>query len=313
MPGIRIEKNEYRNFGSCLKISNGIVEAVVTVDVGPRIIRFAFPGGKNFFHEDIARESVTSGDIIDDVFGKGSRCFLYGGHRLWTSPEDMPLSYYPDNDKVLWREIPGGVELNPPAQRITELQYRIELTMAADKPCVTVRHYITNIGQSTKRRAAWAMTILAQGGLEVLPQPLNDTGLLANRVLSLWPYSDMSDERAYWGKKYISLRQDPGIQSRFKFGINNLRGWAAYFNHGGMFVKQYDCNPGGRYPDYGTSFETFTNNLIMEMETLGELVDITPGSTVCHTEEWSLFDHVERPAPHDEMTMDTLAKLYIEK
>lgn len=313
MSGIQLEKVKYQNFGNCLKLSNGAVEAIVTVDVGPRIIRFAFPGGPNFLHEDTKRESVTAGDVIEDVFGKGSKCLLYGGHRLWLSPEDMPLSYYPDNDPVMWNEVPGGVELIPPAQRVNDFQYRIEVVMTGTQPRLSVKHYITNIGQSTKRRAAWSMTILAQGGLEVVPQPLNDTGLLANRVLSLWPYSDMSDSRVHWGKKYISLRQDPGIQSRFKFGINNLRGWAAYFNHGGMFVKRYECNPGGAYPDYGTSFETFTNNRILEMETLGELVDITPGSTIYHAEDWTLFDHVERPAPDDEVTMDTLAKLYIEK
>lgn len=313
MPGVKLEITEYKNFGKCLKLSNGIIEALVTVDVGPRIIRFAFPGGENFLHEDIGRESVTSGDVIEDVFGKGSKCELYGGHRLWLSPEDMPLSYYPDNDKVVWHEIPGGVGLIPPAQRVNEVQYRIEVVMSADKPRLHVGHFIQNIGQSTKRRAAWALTLLAQGGLEVVPQPLHDTGLLANRVLSLWPYSDMSDSRVYWGKKFISLRQDPGIRSKFKFGINNLRGWASYFNHGGMLVKKYECNPGGNYPDYGTSFETFTNNLIMEMESLGELVDITPGSTIYHGEEWSLFDHVERPAPDDEQTMETLTRLYIEK
>ena len=313
MSTIGIEKISYKNFGECLKITNGIVEAVVTIDVGPRVIRFGFPGGENFLHEDINRESVTSGDMMDAVFGKGSKWNAYGGHRLWMSPEDMPLSYYPDNERVAWNEIPGGVELIPPAQRVTDMQYRIELVMSTDQPKLRLKHYITNIGASTKRRAAWSITILSRNGLEVVPQPLNDTDLLPNRVFSIWPYDDMSDDRIYWGKKYITLRQDPEIASRFKFGVNNLRGWAAYFNRGGMFVKRYEINPTGKYPDYGTSFETFTNNFILEMETLGELVDITPGSTICHGEEWSLFDKVERPAPDDEVTIDALVRTYIEK
>jgi hypothetical protein len=313
MSDLKIEKHIYKNFGECLKITNGIVEAFITIDFGPRVIYFGFPGGENFFHEDIDRASTISGEITDAIFGKGSKWFIYGGHRLWASPEEMPLTYYPDNDRVVWSEIPGGVELIPAMQRVTDLQYRIEVIFSNDKPKLNVKHYITNIGDAAKRRAAWAISVLSPGGLEVVPQPLNDTGLLANRVLSIWPYSVMSDERVYWGKKYITLRQDPSISSAFKFGINNLRGWAAYFNHGGLFFKKYESSPSGNYPDYGTSFETYTNNYILEMETLGELVDITPGSTIYHGEEWMLIENVERPAPEDEVTIDEIVKLYIEK
>jgi hypothetical protein len=152
-----------------------------------------------------------------------------------------------------------------------------------------------------------------QGGLEVVPQPTNDTGLLSNRVLSLWPYSDMTDDRIYWGKKYITMRQDTGIKSAFKFGINNDRGFAAYFVNGGMFVKKFNTDPKGCYPDSGVSYETYTNNVILEMESLSELSAITPGSTAFHKEEWTIEKDVVRPEPNDELTIDALIKLYIEK
>lgn len=310
---IKIEKINYKNFGGCLRLTNGIIEAVATVDVGPRVVRFAFVDGENFFFEDIEREAVTSGEPLEAVFGKGSAWYNYGGHRMWLSPEDMPLTYYPDNDPVKWEEIPGGVRLTPPAQRVNDVQYHIELVMAPDKASMTVRHYATNLSSSTKNNAVWAVSVMRQGGLEVVPQPLNNTGLLANRRLSLWSYTDMSDDRVYWGKKYITLRQDTGITSAIKFGINNERGWAAYLVNNGMFVKKYSHNPDGNYPDYGVSYETYTNNLILEMESLGELVPITPGSTVSHTEEWTLIKNVERPDAKDEITLDTIAKLYIEK
>ncbi|MFO7161126.1 MAG: hypothetical protein DIU81_006550 [[Clostridium] cellulosi] len=313
MSKIKAEQIEYKNFGKCLRITNGKIEAVVTLDVGPRILRFAFVGGENFFHEDIDRESCTCGEPLEAVFGKGSKWFIYGGHRLWLSPEDMPMTYYPDNEPVNYNIIDGGVELIPPAQRVNDVQYRIQFIMSEDKPQATVNHFITNVGGSTIKRAPWAITVMRRGGMEVIPEPINNTGLLANRVLSLWPYSDMSDDRIYWGKKYITMRQDTSVSSAFKFGINNNRGWAAYFVNNGMFLKRYNHNQSGNYPDNGVSFETFTNNQILEMETLGELVDITPGGTAFHSEEWTLIDNVECPAPNDEVTLDTLVKLYIEK
>jgi hypothetical protein len=313
MSKIEIVEIAYKNFGQCLKITHGIIEAIVTIDIGPRIIKLAFVNGENYFCEDTKRENCVSGEAIEAVFGEGSKWFSYGGHRMWASPEDMPLTYYPDNEKVVWNKIPGGVELTAPVQRVNLMQYRIELLMSTDSAKLDVRHYLTNTGSSTQKKAPWSVTVMRSGGLEIVPQPLNDTGLLPNRVLSLWPYSDMSDDRVYWGKKYITIRQDENIKSAFKFGINNNRGWAAYFVNGGMFVKSYAHNPNGNYPDFGTSFETYTNNLILEMETLGELVDLTPGSTTFHSEEWMLFNNVERPDANDEITIDTLANLYIEK
>jgi hypothetical protein len=310
---INVEKISFKNYGQCLKITNGIIEAVVTVDFGPRVIKLSFVGGENFFHEDIEQENTVDGEPLEAIFGKGSKWFLYGGHRLWLSPEDMPLTYYPDNDPVEYKNIPGGVELLAPPQAVNDMQYRIELVMSEDKPVVSVKHYATNVGGVTKKKAVWPVTVMRRGGLEVVPQPTNNTGNLANRVLALWPYSDMSDERVYFGKKYITMRQDTDIKSAFKFGINNDRSWAGYFVNNGMFVKKYNHNPNGNYPDFGVSYETYTNNLVLEMETLGELVDITPGSTASQSEEWLLIDKVERPAANDEITLDTLVDLYIEK
>ena len=313
MSNIKTEKRIYKNFGECLTLTNGLVQAVITIDVGPRILYFGFLGGENFLYEDPKRVNVQSGGALEAVFGKGSKWFNYGGHRLWVSPEDMPLTYYPDNEPVVYMDIPGGVELVPPAQRVNDLQYRIEVVMSEDKPALSVKHYISNIGESSKRCAPWAITVLGQGGLEVVPQPVNDTGLLANRVLSVWPYTNMADERVFWGDKYITLRQKPGAGRALKYGINNLAGWAAYFIGGGLFIKRYNCDPAGTYPDYGTSFETYTDGEILEMETLGRLIDLTPGSTMFHAESWSIVADVERPDPRDEDAIDKAVKKYIEE
>lgn len=313
MQKITYENLRYSNFGNCLKISNGVIEAIVTLDVGPRVIRFGLVGKENMLFEDTDRNMKNSGDVIEAVFGKGSEFYNYGGHRLWMSPEDMPLTYYPDNDPVQYEKIENGVLLTPPPQRINDVQVKIEISMPEGKNKLSLKHYITNIGDTTKTKSAWSLTVLGQGGLEIVPQPQNDTGLLPNRVLSLWPYTDLSDDRVFWGKKYITLRQDKEIASAFKIGINNLREWAAYINHGCMFIKRYKNNPAGNYPDFGTSFETYTNNFIIEMETIGEITNITPGSTIFHSEEWEIVGNVDRPEPNDEITIDTLVKMYIEK
>ena len=38
---------QYKDYGKCLKIDNGLIEAIITLDVGPRIISFSFIRGEN--------------------------------------------------------------------------------------------------------------------------------------------------------------------------------------------------------------------------------------------------------------------------
>lgn len=309
-----IETVDFLNFGKCLRLSNGVVEALVTLDLGPRIIRYGFLSRENMMLEDTARENGSTNESIEAVFGPGSRFYNYGGLRVWLSPEDMPLTYYPDNDPVAWEKQPdGSVEFTPPVQRVTDVQVRLRVALAADSTKLSVNTYVTNTGDSPLQKAVWCLTVLAPGGLEVVPHPMHETGLLANRVLSIWPYDDMSDPRVYWGKHYITLKQDPSIESPYKFGLNNLRGWAGYFLHDCLYVKRFAYNPDGCYPDFGTGFETYACGNFIEMESLGELTSITPGSTAHHGEEWELFDHVACPAAHDETTLDTITRTYIEK
>lgn len=132
----------------------------------------------------------------------------------------------------------------------------------------------------------------------MVPQECDDTGLLPNRLVVLWPYTKMNDPRVQFGDRYITLKQDPAVHRALKFGIANMQGWAAYFNHNHLFVKYYRHDRNARYPDFGSSYETYTNDVMLEMETLSPLTKLDPGSHIEHTERWNLFDHV--PMPGDE-------------
>ena len=49
----------------------------------------------------------------------------------------------------------------------------------------------------------------------------------------------------------------------------------------------------GDYPDFGCSFETFTNADFLELETLGPLATLAPGESLTHTERWTAFRGVQ--------------------
>ncbi len=298
----------YKNYGNCLEISNGNVKLLVTVDVGPRVINYSFVNGENMMFEDIERNFSESGPAFDK-FG-GGIWYIYGGHRLWTSPEAMPKSYYPDNDPVPYELIENGAIFRPVVQKWNQYQYEIKVTMEPETGKVNLFHKVTNRAAWDVTLAPWALTVLSNGGLEIIGQPTKDTGLLGNRILALWPYTNMMDERVTWGNKYITLKQLPGHPEKFKLGINSEHGFAMYFNHGDLFVKTYTPIENGNYPDGGMSFETFTNSYFIEMETLGELKTIAPDESVTHCESWALYKE-ECPKEYCEKTFDALVKKYV--
>src|ERR671925_2246290 len=84
-----VERIRYRGWQNAYKLSNGVVDLIVLADVGPRIIYYGFCGGENQFYEVAADTGLTEGNDFR----------LYGGHRLWVSPE-VELTSFPDNGAV---------------------------------------------------------------------------------------------------------------------------------------------------------------------------------------------------------------------
>ena len=56
-----------------------------------------------------------------------------------------------------------------------------------------------------------------------------------------------------------------------------------------LFVKRFDYREGAIYPDRGTRYQTFSNEDMLEMETVGELVTLQPGQSAELVESWELL------------------------
>jgi len=297
MSSVRIEKIAYGGWENCLRVSNGLIEIVATTDIGPRIIRYGFIGQPNEFCEVESDLGSTGGEEWK----------MYGGHRLWHSPENNPRTYQPDNTPVNREEIPGGVSLRQEVEGLTGIRKEIEITLAEDGTTVSLLHRLSNQGSWPVELAVWAITVMAPGGREIIPQTRKGSGLLPDRLISLWPYTRLNDPRVHWGDRYIIIDQDSSAAGAFKIGLQNPVGWAAYFNRGHLFLKRYRHQSQAQYPDYGVSYETYTNDFMLEMETLSPLTRLNPGESVEHREEWELYDNVQMP-PDDEVGLDAIFK-----
>jgi hypothetical protein len=134
--------------------------------------------------------------------------------------------------------------------------------------------------------------------MAILPQIRTNTGVLPNRTLTLWPYSDMMNAKVRWGSNYILV--DVNVDSPFKIGFPNPRGWLAYWLNGTLFVKRAQYQPQAAYYDWGCSSELYCNDKFIELETLAPITTIAPNATVTHTEIWNVYDEPERPRDESE-------------
>lgn len=286
-----LERISYRGWNNAYRLSNDDVELVVTADVGPRILFYGFRNAENLLHE-VKEDAGKTG---------GSEFRLYGGHRLWVSPE-VERTYYPDNAPVTISQhgdatcFTAQQESEPPG---TNLQKEVEIELAKTGSQVRITHRISNEDARPTVLAPWSPTMMGAGGRAILPLSpriaMDKDHYLPVGAFGIWSFTDFADSRWVFGTSYLQLRQLVKPQGRFKEqmgGIFNAVGWGAYFRDGYLFVKRAAVIPGARYPDFGCNFEVFTNQDFIELETLGPLIELQPGELVEHVEHWWLFGDV---------------------
>jgi len=277
-----IEEIEHREFGRCLKISNGDAEVIVSLDFGPRILGYALDGGENIlgWHPEAA---------VETELGKWKP---YGGHRLWVAPEKMPLSYAPDNEKVdyLVEDETSALFSRPADAAGFEKQFRIKFAERGSG--ISVDHKITNTRDEAVEVAAWALTIMRPGGEVVIPNepfaPYSSEHLLPVRSMTLWSYTDFTDPRWTFEKDAIRLRVDENLAHQQKFGVLNKQGWAAYECEGMRFTKRFITLDNAAYPDMNCNNEVYTAGGFVEVETLSPLKMLEQGESIEYEETWEL-------------------------
>ncbi len=299
-----LKQVEYRGWTNNLLLTNGEVELVVTLDVGPRVVAYRLPGGFNVMK-----------NYAEQMGGTGEAAWqIRGGHRFWLAPEDLTRTYFPDNRPVEF--VPDGelaVTIVAPPEVEYGVQKRMHLKLHPTGTTCDVTLTVTNTGTAATELAPWGPTVMAPGGVEVIPLPgkaphpgstsnaKSPADYAPNQELILWPYFDFADTRWSFGKKYILLRQDVN-KGPTKIGLAHRGGWVGYLNSNTLFVKRFDYREGAVYPDRGTRYQTFSNEDMLEMETVGEFVTLRPGESASLTEQWELFGNV--PAVANEADVD---------
>ena len=139
---VHVTKVDYKGWQNSYRLSNDCVELIKTTDIRPHIICIGFSGDKNEFKEYPEQVGKTGGD----------EWRIYGGHRLWLAPENMPRSYSPDNSPVDFKKHPGLVRLIQPVEASTGIQLKIDIALDTESADVPVTRRLRNFN-------LWSMTL----------------------------------------------------------------------------------------------------------------------------------------------------------
>jgi hypothetical protein len=290
---------KYLDF-DCVLLENKSISLLITQSVGPRIISLCFNGGDNLFAElpDFVTERPD-----------GKSFYFHGGHRLWHAPENMPRTYVPDDEPVDVIPAKNSLSILQQVEIETGIEKSIRVSLVEDNPQVIIRHMLTNRNQWAVECAPWAITQFKTGGVAILPQSQEQTEFLSNRVLALWPYTDLANPQVSWGNRYILVRAE--MASPFKVGFPNPRGWLAYWLDGTLFVKRASYDAQAEYYDFGSSSECYCNDRFLELETLAPIGKLAPGASITHTETWELYADVSPPIG-EEAVQEIVEQLVLE-
>ena len=257
----------------------GPVEVSFATNAGPRILGYARHGGPQLFAS--LRDEVIEHPAV------GSYRFL-GGHRLWRAPEVPAITYEQDDIPVDATVEDGGFELVGPlgAEAIVKA-----ISVTQHDGFTIVDHELRNEGWAPVRCAPWAITQLVPGGTAYLPQqlvPADEDGVLPNRHIVLWPYTDLSMPEVTISQEQVTVVASDR-RSKSKVGLPNRRGWIAYSLGDELFIKWSALHRDGElYVDRGVSVECYRDERFIELETLGPQVTIQPGKRAVHREVWIL-------------------------
>lgn len=298
LPEITVDVVSHSGWPHALRLANADIELVVTLDVGPRIIFYGRPGGQN-----------ALGLLSGDLGGQGEAGWkLRGGHRLWAAPEDPEVTYTVDNSPVTHQTRHDGVRLWTDPDPVFKIGKSLDIHVQKEGSEIRLTHRLRNAGPTPRQMSVWALTVVAPGGIEIVPLPgkghhpqhtpaATAADFAPGQVWALWPYFSFVDPRVGLSEKYLTLRHDPA-RSATKLGLSHREGWVSHVGPAGLFVKQFGYMPGALYPDGGCNFETFTNADIHELESLGPLEFVPPGGELEHVETWRLL-----PLPADVLSL----------
>ena len=279
---MRVLERKLKGFNTKIVSINNLIIGVAT-DIGPRILYLA---SKNRPQKNLFGIYPKTGMNTTEGFWR-----VYGGHRFWSAPEAKPRSYSMDDKPIEIKIEKDSVAIYGNPEKENSIRKEITIKPFGNDGAQVI-HQIQNIGRWPIKLGCWALSLMEGEGFVVVPikaSKVDKEGLLPDRHLTIWPYTNLEDKRLKLTDEYIYIMKKSKVEKPTKIGTIANPKWAAYIVDGMAFVKEFS-NMEGDYPDFGCNVEVYTNANMLEFETLSPLKTLEPSTSMEYTEIWKILD-----------------------
>jgi hypothetical protein len=271
---MQINNIKFENIENCYEIICGNQKMIISANFGPRILYFGFKNGSNILFAD--RDSKVT----------YNNWKIYGGHRLWISPEAND-TYSPDNQTVQVLKSENAIQFTFNDEK---LQLDRTIKISEKNKRFQVEHIVENIGKFLYPGAIWALTCVNPIGTVFLPW--NSLGHWTMSKIIYWQnwagHTSKITSSQYQKTQDLFLIKANGEEG--KVGTAGYEGFIGITTADYTFIKKFNRSLTQDYPDDNCAIECYTSSNFIELETLSPNTIFMPGVPVSHTEEWILLD-----------------------
>lgn len=271
---VNITEINYKDYNKCLRITNNLVELVISIENEVRIIKYAYIGCENHFREE-------------------NGCNDVGGHRFgYTNQVNHKVDFISD-DPITYQEIENGIRIIQNIEKWTQMRKIIEIIFEENSSRIKIIYKVISLNAFDINISLSSSTVVRGGGISILPLIRGDNNDSPDKSLVFWPYSNLRDSRVYLGDKYIVMKVNHDIQDKFRIGINSKV--AFYYNDHSMFVKEFDnINESSLfYPNKGCNYESLITENYLEMQSNSPVYKLSVNNCIIHTEIWNIYRDVD--------------------
>ena len=270
-----IKKINYAGWNDCVYLSNGVFEAVVSTQVGPRILRYSRVGGPNLFYLDEYAAGMTEELKVWRLYG-GHTFDFYIDDKKILQPENAPVNVRLEASSMIFDEVKVGD---------TGISKQVSIRMCR-RGGLEIKETLKNISDTPITVTACATTNLTPGGVAALPVTSKDAVCTSPKQADF--------RRTTFGNELCLISQDRTKQEEFEldFVVNDR--WCSYFNDGCVFI--ITTPPEENYQTKNVGFAA--TPVRAALSTYSKPITLAPGESHTHTEVFNIF--IETPMPETE-------------
>lgn len=257
----------YAGWNNCIHLSNTVCEAVITTDVGPRIIRYSKVGGPNLLHVDEYAAGQTEETKTWRAYA-GHSFDAYVNGDIFLPPENVPVTYTLGADRIDFDPV-----------QFDGVSKTIAIRMCR-RGGLEIKETITNTGDAAISVAVQGNTLLPSGGIAAMP-------------LTAAPVMGGERPELKQGEKLSLIEPDQVYPSDFEVAGHADELWCGYFHQGQLFIMTSPEVEGEYKDDINVSFSA--NPRRVKISSHSPEVVLQPGESVTLTEVWNIFDQLPRP------------------